>query len=96
MRKHPQEGLNTPRETVADATRAWLFAKRRKRRFASAALLSDRQAMWAEVRSNFNDGTFGDKNDGKTIEAYWKQLEQLDYPNASGVRKSLSAKSDEK
>ena len=78
------------------ATRAWLFAKRRKSRFASAALLSDRQAMWAEVRTNFADGTFGDKNDGKTIETYWKQLEQLDYPNAASVRKSLTAKNGEK
>ena len=63
---------------------------------SSAALLSDRQAMWAEVRTNFADGTFGDKNDGKAIETYWKQLEQLDYPNAASVRKSLTAKSDEK
>ena len=63
---------------------------------SSAALLSDRQAMWAEVRTNFADGTFGDKNDGKTIETYWKQLEQLDYPNAASVRKSLTAKNDEK
>ena len=64
--------------------------------FCEAALLSDRRAMWAEVRTNFADGTFGDKNDGKTIETYWKQLEQLDYPNAASVRKSLTAKSDEK
>ena len=50
--------------------------------------------MWAEVRTNFADGTFGDKNDGKTIETYWKQLEQLDYPNAASVRKSLTATDD--
>lgn len=61
---------------------------------SSAALLSDRQAMWAEVRSNFNDGTFGDRNDEKTLRTYWNQLEQLDYPNAGAVRKSLASVAD--
>ena len=60
----------------------------------SAAFLDDRQAMWSEVKSDFVNGRFGNPDDPKTVETYWRQLEKLDYPNAAGVLRELNGEEE--
>ncbi len=56
---------------------------------ADAPLAANREARWAELRSMFNEGGFGNPTDMGTQILYWQMMEEQHYPGASQVKKRL-------
>ena len=63
---------------------------------STSSILSDRQAMWTEVRTSFQSGVFGSPSEYTTLLIYWKQMELLDYPNAGAIYKQLQSIKEDK
>jgi hypothetical protein len=48
----------------------------------AGATYSDRNFILEDIRTDFNNGAFGDPSDPSTLLLYWKEKEVLNYPNA--------------
>lgn len=55
----------------------------------SAALASNREAMWQETRLNLQTGAFGDPTSTETLILFWGKMEELHYPGAGSTKKFL-------
>lgn len=55
----------------------------------AAALASNREAMWQEVRLNFEKGAFGNPNEIQTLLLFWQMMARLHYPMAEEIRTQL-------
>lgn len=53
----------------------------------SAALSTNRKAMWEETRLNFTSGAYGNPQDLQTIQMFWQMMDSLHYP---GSKEALS------
>ena len=58
----------------------------------SAALASNREAMWQETRMNLQTGAFGDPAQTETLILFWGKMEELHYPGAATTKKYLEDK----
>ncbi|MEG1491612.1 MAG: hypothetical protein RR394_05105 [Oscillospiraceae bacterium] len=58
---------------------------------STAPLAQNREAMWAETRSHFSEGAFGDPKNIKTQITYWQLMAELHYPGAAKIKEILSA-----
>nr|DAL09714.1 MAG TPA_asm: Portal protein [Caudoviricetes sp.] len=61
---------------------------------SSAPLAADRQALWKEMRMNFQEGAMGNPAEITTLLRFWEQMEKLHYPMAGDMVKSLRAQLD--
>lgn len=57
---------------------------------SAAPLASNREAMWREITTQYNSGSYGDPNSDETRLLYWSQMEELHYPLAAFVKKAIS------
>jgi hypothetical protein len=57
----------------------------------SATLASNREAMWKEIRMNYEGGTYGNPQDPATRLLFWTQMEKQNYPGAADVKTHLEA-----
>lgn len=57
---------------------------------SAAPLASNREAMWREITTQYNGGSYGDPNSDETRLLYWSQMEELHYPLAAFVKKAIS------
>lgn len=48
----------------------------------ASTLAQDRVSMWQEIQDKFINGALGNPAESRTIELYWRMLEQLQYPLA--------------
>ena len=48
----------------------------------ASTLSQDRVSMWQEIQDKFINGALGNPAESRTIELYWRMLEQLQYPLA--------------
>lgn len=58
----------------------------------SAALASNRSAMWQEITAFYQAGAFGDPTETDTQILFWNKLEVLHYPGAGETRRYLEEK----
>lgn len=56
---------------------------------SSATLSSNREAMWQEIRSQFQSGAYGNATDIQTLIDYWSDMESQHYPGAARMVKRL-------
>lgn len=56
---------------------------------SSATLSSNREAMWQEIRGQFQSGAYGNVTDIQTLIDYWSDMELQHYPGASRMVKRL-------
>lgn len=61
----------------------------------TAPMATDRQAMWKEMRMNFESGAMGDPSDARTRLRFWEQMEKLHYPMAGDMVKSMREELEE-
>ncbi len=55
----------------------------------AAAMASNREAMWQEVRENFEKGAFGNPGEIQTLLLFWRMMARLNYPMAEEIRTQL-------
>jgi len=55
----------------------------------TAALASNREAMWQETRMNLQQGAFGKPTELKTLILFWSKMELLHYPGAADTKSFL-------
>lgn len=58
----------------------------------SSALAGNREAMWQEIRMNFQTGAFGNPQDIDTQILFWGMMAYQHYPNAAEVKAQLEQK----
>lgn len=58
----------------------------------SSALAGNREAMWQEIRMNFQTGAFGNPQDIDTQILFWGMMANQHYPNAAEVKAQLEQK----
>lgn len=51
----------------------------------AAALTSDRQTMWQEIRINYQSGIYGQPGTPEALTEFWKAMDIYDYPLAPGM-----------
>lgn len=62
---------------------------------SSGGLMQNRQAMWQEIRGNYQAGLFGNPQDESTLLLLWQQLETADYPGAGAMVKYFRDKKEQ-
>lgn len=62
---------------------------------ATGGLMQNRSTLWSSVDEKFMSGAMGDPNDVNTKINYWNIMEQLQYPLAKKVKKSLEAQKEQ-
>lgn len=55
----------------------------------TATLAANRQAMWQEIRANFQLGAFGSPASAQTQLTYWQLMERNGYPGAGEVQRRI-------
>lgn len=52
---------------------------------SAAALTSDRQTMWQEIRTNYQSGVYGQPGTPDALLEFWRTMDAFDYPLATGM-----------
>lgn len=60
----------------------------------SSSLAGNREAMWQEIRMNFQTGAFGDPADIDTQILFWGMMSSQHYPSAAEVKNQLEQKKE--
>lgn len=55
----------------------------------ASGLASNREAMWQELRLNFQSGAFGDPTQTQTQILFWTKMEEQHYPGAGQTKQNL-------